>query len=625
DAGVVSGKAAQELVAAYPHLDAGAPVVWPQDRAIAFDAREGLYRGETSFLDWREQTYPAWTARDTVHIGMSRALSTNAAHLRLLHLAADLADERADRRAARWRTWAGELRLAMRDRFALEGTPLLSAYRPSELDPAPVRRFDLLGLALAVDAGVVSGKAAQELVAAYPHLDAGAPVVWPQDRDVPIYHNRAIWPFVTAHWLRAARRTWNDTVVEHEVLSMVRIAALNLSHQENVEALSGAAWVEDGPRSGPVVNSPRQLWSVAGFLSMVEEVLLGLESSPEGVRVRPMVPRGLRRRLLGSGRRIVLDGVRRGGAELTVVVALPELGTDDTGAYGVGTVRLDGEPVPGGLIPRAALTGRRRVDVELVDRGESFSVISAVVDTGNGEAWYAPRAPELTALEADGGAVRLRIAPPAAEDPARIGLRVYRDGAVVAELPGDARSFTDAGAAGLPHAPCYAVEAFYRSGPGNTSHRAQPRCWEGARGERRRRVTPAADGRFAIHAAQKGEILLRVIYENPGPFNTGVTCAVRRLEVVDDVTGQIVAAGPVLLPHTGDAATDPALGSSWVRAELPPGRHHVRLVTDERTVNMSAFQHFALYTGGAGGAEGPRNTAEILALDLLALSGRLGR
>jgi hypothetical protein len=62
-----------------------------------------------------------------------------------------------------------------------------------------------------------------------------------------------------------------------------------------------------------------------------------------------------------------------------------------------------------------------------------------------------------------------------------------------------------------------------------------------------------------------------------------------------------------------------------VRAELPAGRHHVRLVTDERTVNMSVFEHFARYTGGAGGAGGPRNTAEILALDLLALSGRLGR
>ena len=30
------------------------------DRLAAYDDRDGLYRGETSFLDWREQTYPDW-------------------------------------------------------------------------------------------------------------------------------------------------------------------------------------------------------------------------------------------------------------------------------------------------------------------------------------------------------------------------------------------------------------------------------------------------------------------------------------------------------------------------------------------------------------------------------------
>ncbi|MCT7041788.1 hypothetical protein M1717_26505, partial [Salmonella enterica subsp. enterica serovar Pomona] len=29
-----------------------------QDRLYVFDPALGLYRGETSFLDWREQTYP---------------------------------------------------------------------------------------------------------------------------------------------------------------------------------------------------------------------------------------------------------------------------------------------------------------------------------------------------------------------------------------------------------------------------------------------------------------------------------------------------------------------------------------------------------------------------------------
>ncbi|TAM96579.1 MAG: Six-hairpin glycosidase-like protein, partial [Rhodanobacteraceae bacterium] len=51
-----------------------------QDREYAFDARMGLYRGETSFLDWREQTYPEWTKDNVVFIGQSFALSTNVLH-----------------------------------------------------------------------------------------------------------------------------------------------------------------------------------------------------------------------------------------------------------------------------------------------------------------------------------------------------------------------------------------------------------------------------------------------------------------------------------------------------------------------------------------------------------------
>ena len=61
--------------------------------------RLGLYRGETSFLDWREQTYPAWTRDNVVFIAQSFALSTNVLHYEALQLAAKLAG--TARRSAR--------------------------------------------------------------------------------------------------------------------------------------------------------------------------------------------------------------------------------------------------------------------------------------------------------------------------------------------------------------------------------------------------------------------------------------------------------------------------------------------------------------------------------------------
>ena len=107
------------------------------DRLYAYDARDGLYRGETSFLDWREQSYPSWTAEDVVHIGMSKSLSTNLDHLFLLRSLEALTgeDHEADALAEAIDAgfWTGET---------------YSSYRMTELDPAPVQRQDLLATAL---------------------------------------------------------------------------------------------------------------------------------------------------------------------------------------------------------------------------------------------------------------------------------------------------------------------------------------------------------------------------------------------------------------------------------------------------------------------------------------------
>ena len=48
------------------------------DRAAIFDASDGLYTGEQSFLDWREQTYAPYVVNDLTQLAQSKALSTNA-------------------------------------------------------------------------------------------------------------------------------------------------------------------------------------------------------------------------------------------------------------------------------------------------------------------------------------------------------------------------------------------------------------------------------------------------------------------------------------------------------------------------------------------------------------------
>lgn len=278
-----------------------------QDRRYVFDVRSGLYRGETSFLDWREQTYPAWTAHDVVFIAQSFALSTNVLHYQALELAATMARQRGQAVIAKgYVRQAESLKQAINARFWRPDRGLYMSYIGGPVDPEPFDAYDLLGLDLAITSGVADSQRAQEALAHYPAWPAGSPVIWPERREQPIYHNRAIWPFVSEYTLRAARRTGDAALIALEVRSLMRGAALNASNMENFSLLSQATHVA-GARGGPVVDSPRQLWSVAGYLDMVARGIFGLEDDG---RVAPELPVSLAPLLFGSGRQIslYLDG-----------------------------------------------------------------------------------------------------------------------------------------------------------------------------------------------------------------------------------------------------------------------------------------------------------------------------
>src|SRR6185437_14058613 len=112
-----------------------------QDREYALDARMGLYRGETSFLDWREQTYPEWTKDNVVFIGQSFALSTNVLHYEALQLAARMAAQRGDDRAKRYRAEADALKRAINAHFWRPDRGMYMSYIGG--DGLPVEAYDL--------------------------------------------------------------------------------------------------------------------------------------------------------------------------------------------------------------------------------------------------------------------------------------------------------------------------------------------------------------------------------------------------------------------------------------------------------------------------------------------------
>jgi hypothetical protein len=519
-----------------------------QDRAYAFDASMGLYRGETSFLDWREQNYPAWTAKETAFIAQSFALSTNVLHYEALRLAAKLADERDDADAGRYARQAEALKAAIDRHFWREDRGLYMSYLGTAQHPAPFEAYDLLGLSLAIDSGVAPPERARRALANYPATEAGSPVIWPQQPDTAIYHNRAIWPFVSAYALRAARKVGDPVRIAHELRSLMRGAALSGSNMENYELTTQAVHVEDGKLSGPVVNSPRQLWSVAAYLDMVMRGVFGLEDDG---RVAPRLPVTLVPMLFGD----------RGGITLHLPardILLRRPGHIDGNLLVAGPARTQGRVTTVDLVATQATASTLRMD----------------------GARFAPAQPSAPVLQADDKTLRLEM-------PA--GTRLYLDGARHAGAPQATTlsvpkrdwqqcfSLTRVDADGIEslHSPttCTALAA--------TLDGTWPRTW-----------SAPSDGHWRA--------VLRYSNAN-GPINTGITAAVKTLVLQCD--GQPRQAATVVMPHR-DGEGDSTVATFDFRAGVPC---HFTL---EDGFNMSYLAHFSHYTGGKGGESGPLNAAE---------------
>ncbi len=612
-----------------------------RDRRMVFDAEGGLYRGEQSFLDWREQTYPSWVEGTVVHIAMSRSLSTNVLHLRAIELAASLADETGDAASAtRWRGWATDLRTAIHAGFWDESAGLFSTFLTTELDPSAVRRWDLLGQAFAILSGVATQAEAQRIVAAYPHVGPGAaPVIFPEQQETRIYHNRAEWPFVTAFWLRAARAAGNDAVADRAVHALIRGTALYLSNIENMETTTGAAYVDDGVYSGPVVNSQRQLWSVAGYLSMVQQSVFGLETQGDGLRVRPFITATTRSELFGNASEIALRSVPWRGHTLDVVVRFPEAGGE--AGYTVASVSVDGVVTGDRSITDTELRPRSRIDVVLAASAAGRTDITQITDVTDWRGIFSPRTPGTASLTLAGAQVRVGI-DLGGEAAADVSVAVYRDGVRVADaLPGSTSSYLDDAVDAATHTHCWTIETCFVSS-GTCSQHSAPSCYWGAANER---ITVLSASSFAatggdpitahgyFHyqawgdpgdsleasgfvAPSSGRYMLQVLYGNGGPVDSGITCGIKRILVEDVGTGEIVSDGALVMPHLG--TWDRWGDSSLVPVDLVAGRtYRFEIGGDDDTVNMSVFQHFADYTAGAGGRDGAFFRVNIAELRIL--------
>ena len=606
------------------------------DRVAAFDGKTGLYTGEQSYLDWRDQTYAAWIPGDLASMASSKALSTNVVYYQALRLAAKLAREHKDApRAARYEGWAADLKRAINERLWLKDAGMYSSLTAGHLDDAPLHKFDWLGQALAIVTGVADAERAASILAHYPHGPMGAPMIWPQQLGAPIYHNRSIWPFVTAYGLRAAVRSGNAAVADAAYESLMRGAAVNLSNMENLEWLSGQPLLLDEKNPsliGPVINSRRQLWSVGGYLGMVIENVFGVTAQDDGIALRPFVTAKLRRETFGDTDRIALNDLRLHGKRIDVLLRLPAASAVN-GHYAVERIVLNGKPVKE-TVRLAELGETNSIEItlgKLVTGQEQIRRVNADPYVESSVA-FGPREPVVASLEQlTSGGVKVGIGAGGNAD--NVSYSVYRDSKLVASdlKAGDWVDRTGGAAS------CYALEARFTDS-GNVSHHSMPRCVDAgieipvtdARVTSNLKPT-AADARFTrphlaawgqpndrfsverIAVTQPGSYRLQVRYHNgANQVNLGVSNGVKWL-ALKDASGKVVAQGVIQLPHAPLLKTNtPSVYSTPLAAQLKPGSYKLEM-TD--FFNMSYLESNRSFSG-AGGAQ-PSNRFDIYGVRLL--------
>ncbi len=306
-------------------------------------SKTGMYSGESSFLDWREQTYPKWM--NNVDIYNSENLGTNVVHYQAHEILAQMAkilgepDQEYLSRANAIKNGINQY-LWMQDKGYygqyLYGRPNLT------LSP----RFEALGEALSILFDVADSDKAKSILEKSPITDFGVTCIYPQIPGIPPYHNNAIWPFVQSYWNLAAAKSGNEEALQHGLAAIYRAGGLFLTNYENFVA-------QTGDFMGTEINSDRMLWSMAGNLAMVHRVFMGMNFQADGIKFQPAIPSSY------PGNKSLTNFKYRN--------AILNINVHGTGNQ-IETITLDGQPLANAFLP-ATTTGNHTIDIVMKNNG----------------------------------------------------------------------------------------------------------------------------------------------------------------------------------------------------------------------------------------------------------------
>ncbi|MGZ3859797.1 MAG: alpha-L-rhamnosidase-related protein [Flavisolibacter sp.] len=522
------------------------------------DGQTGLRKGESSFLDWREQTYPKWM--QPVDIAESECLGTNAVHYQAHKVLAEMALALGEKTTAdQYFRAAQQIKNSINRYLWQPARQYYGQYLYGRNHKILSPRSEALGEALTVLFDIAEGNQQKQVVAHTPVTAYGISCIFPQIPHIPPYHNNAVWPFVQTYWLWASAKAGNEKAVMESIAAIYRPAALFVTNKENFVA-------DNGDFAGTQINSSNMLWSLAGNISIVHKVLFGIRFNEEGLVFQPFVPRQLEgKRSLNNFtyRNAVLDIKMEGYGNriqqflLDGKITRPEISASLKGRHqisivltstssSVGTINKGPNytslPTPdvhhtGGALHWQALTGA--VNYKVLQNGKPIALVK---DTSFRvrKAGYSEY--QVIALDKK-GVESFASEPVLVVDDARV--KIY-----------EAASFAAKSAA--PY------KGFLGSGFVEIS-------------KTRNQVLS-----FPVSIAEEGLYTIDFRYANGnGPTNTENKCAIRTLQLDKEF------AGTALFPQRGKEEWSDWGWSNAIQVRLSKGTHTISLVLEEWNENMN--------------------------------------
>lgn len=351
------------------------------DLKVAYNPQTGLFYGESSYLDWRKQTYPLWM--EPIDIYRSHNLGTNAVFYKTLTILDEIG--RLLKIENEYGKKAEALKKSINKYLWQEDKGYYGQYLYGHYGYSLSPRSESLGESLCILYDIASDDQKSKMFASVPVMEYGITCIYPQIPGIPPYHNNASWPFVQAYWAWAAAQNGNSAAVEHGIASIYRQAALFLTNKENMVA-------GNGDFNGTEINSDNQLWSVAANLAVVYRIYFGLDYQPDKLVFNPFLPEKYKGYY-------ELTGLKYRNAVLDIYIS----------GYGNGitSFELDGTAQDKNEIP-AELTGRHAVRIVLNGKydSEPVKLAGSLFSPQTPEAWIRENNLEWKNIE---GAVKYRV------------------------------------------------------------------------------------------------------------------------------------------------------------------------------------------------------------------------